>query len=62
MTILFFIIGIVLLFFKVDVKLLTLIYLSLSAYDIYLFNDINMIILHGVLLILPSVIKEANNI
>lgn len=57
-TILFLILGIILVFFQINLKLLILIYLCLSAYDIYLFKNISVVFLHGFILIFPSIIKK----
>jgi GR25 family glycosyltransferase involved in LPS biosynthesis len=57
-SILFFIIGIIMLLFrKIDIKMLIIIFVIISAYDLFMFKDLFMVFFNGSLLIAPSLLK-----
>lgn len=60
MSVLFLFIGLVLLLFNIDIKVLSLVYILISIIDIYELKNMNLLFLNGLFLIFPTFLK--NNI
>jgi GR25 family glycosyltransferase involved in LPS biosynthesis len=60
MSVLFLFIGLVLLLFNIDIKVLSLVYILISIIDIYELKNMNLLFLNGLFLLFPTFLK--NNI
>jgi hypothetical protein len=61
MSILFLFIGLVLLLFNIDIKVLSLVYILISIIDIYELKNMNLFFVNGLFLILPTFLKNIKN-
>jgi GR25 family glycosyltransferase involved in LPS biosynthesis len=62
MSILFLFIGLVLLLFNIDIKVLSLVYILISIIDIYKLKNMNLFFINGLLFLLPTFLKNRLNI
>jgi GR25 family glycosyltransferase involved in LPS biosynthesis len=61
MSILFLFIGLVLLLFNIDIKVLSLVYILISIIDIYELKNMNLFFVNGLFFLLPTFLKNIKN-